>query len=266
MMKIVACIKYSLDVSEIKVDEETQEIKLAGVPKSLGEIDENVLEAAASLKEAYGGEVHGLSYGPPDAKEAFRDALAMGLEDVTLVESTSDGHNAPAVTALVLVEAIKNMGEVDLVICGELSDDGLTYQVPPRLAEQLDLPQLSFVRQIEIDDGWAVAERELEGGSQKVRAQLPALITVTQETNTPRRPTLMEAMQAKKKPVHIWDVQEDLGLTGEDLESRKYLERMDTKGVVIHRKWVKMESEDQRELANQLVDKLIEEGVLEGGA
>ena len=266
MMKIVACIKYSLDVSEIKVDEETEEIKLAGVPKALGEIDENVLEAAASLKEAHGGEVHGLSYGPPGAKDAFRDALAMGLEDVTLVEASDGEDSDPSVTALVLAEAIKKMGEVDLVICGELSDDGLTYQVPPRLAERLDLPQLSYVRQIDINDGWVVAERELEGGSQKVRAQLPALISVTQETNTPRRPTLMEAMQAKKKPVHVWDVEEDLGLTEEDLESRKYLERMDTKGVVIHRKRIKMEGTNHQELANQLVDKLSEDGVLEGGA
>lgn len=265
-MKIVACIKHSLDVSEIKVDEETEDIKLAGVPKSLGEIDENVLEAAVSLQETYGGEVHGLSYGSPDAKDAFRDALAMGLEDVTLVEAAADEQNDPAVTALVLAEAIKTMGDVDLVICGELSDDGLTYQVPPRLAERLDLPQLSFVRQIEIDDGWAVAERELESGSQKVRAQLPALITVTQETNTPRRPTLMEAMQAKKKPVHLWDVAEDVGLTRDDLESRAYLERTDSKGIVIHRKRVKMEGSDKRALANQLVDRLIREGVLEGGA
>ena len=265
-MKIVACIKYSLDVSEIKVDEDTEEIKLAGVPKSLGEIDENVLEAAASLKEAYGGEVHGLSYGPPEAKDAFRDALAMGLEDVTLVEADAGSQNDPAVTALVLAEAIKKMGDVDLVICGELSDDGLTYQVPPRLAERLDLPQLSFVRQIQMDEDWVVAERELEGGSQKVKTQLPALITVTQETNTPRRPTLMEAMQAKKKPVHLWDVEEDLGLTRADLESRATLERKESKGIIIHRKRVKMEGEDQRALANQLVDKLIEERVLEGGA
>jgi electron transfer flavoprotein beta subunit len=265
-MKIVACIKYSLDVSEIKVDEETEEIKLTGVPKSLGEIDENVLEAAATLKETYGGEVHGLSYGPLDAKDAFRDALAMGLEDVTLVKSAADEQIDPAVTALVLAEAIKKMGDVDLVICGELSDDGLTYQVPPRLAERLDLPQVSFVRQIEIEEGWVVAERELESGSQKVRAQLPALITVTQETNTPRRPTLMEAMQAKKKPVHLWDLQEDVGLTKDDLQNRSNLERMDTKGIVIHRKRVKMEGSDQREVANQLVDQLIEEGVLEGGA
>lgn len=266
MMKIVACIKHSLDVSEIKVDEETEEIKLTGVPKSLGEIDENVLEAAASLKEAYGGIIHGLSYGPPEAKDAFRDALAMGLEDVTLVEAAAGLPNDPAVTALVLAEAIKKMGDVDMVICGELSDDGLTYQVPPRLAERLDLPQLAFVRQIEIDDGWAVAERELEGGSQKVRAQLPVLVTVTQETNTPRRPTLMEAMQAKKKPVHLWDVEEDLGLTRADLQSRATLERTGTKGIVIHRKRVKLEDKDQQALANQLVDKLIEEGVLEGGA
>ena len=78
-MKIVACIKYSLDVSEVKVDPATKELRLAGVPKKVGNIDKNVLEAAASLKESYGGTVHALTFGPAKAKESFREALAMGL-------------------------------------------------------------------------------------------------------------------------------------------------------------------------------------------
>ena len=90
-MKIVACIKYSLDVSEVKVDSATKELRLAGVPKKVGNIDKNVLETAVSLKESYGGTVHALTFGPAKAKESFREALAMGLEDVTLIEDPFDG-------------------------------------------------------------------------------------------------------------------------------------------------------------------------------
>ena len=261
-MKIVACIKYSLDVSEIKVDSETEALKLAGVPKTIGNIDQNVLEAAVTLQETYGGEVHGLSYGPAEAKDAFRDAMAMGLEDVTLIQTPAGQQPNPAATALVLATAIETMGDVDLVICGEVSDDGFTYQVPPRLAERLDWPQLSFARSIAIEDDRLIVERELDKGSQKVASPLPALLSVTEETNTPRRPTLMEAMKAKKKPVHLWQL-EDLGLSEKDLEDKTFLDVQETKGVVVHRKQIKVEGESQEETANRLVDLLIEEEIVE---
>jgi electron transfer flavoprotein beta subunit len=264
-MKIVACIKYSLDVSEINVDPETEELKLAGVPKTVGNIDQNVLEAAVTLAETYGGEVHGLSYGPLEAKDAFRDALAMGLEDVTLVEAPAEEQHNPSGTALVLSKAVQKMGDVDLVVCGEVSDDGFTYQVPPRLAERLEIPQLSFAREIKIEEDTLVVERELDQSAQIVSAPLPALISVTEETNTPRRPTLMEAMQAKKKPVHIWDLEEDLGVSPEELEARTFLENVDTRGVVVHRKQIRLEGDDHSDVANQLVDRLIQDELLKGG-
>jgi len=265
-MKIVACIKYSLDVSEIKVDPETEALSLAGVPKKVGNIDKNILEAAVSLAEAYDGTVHALTFGPAASKDSYREALAMGLEDVTLIEDQLDGSGGPVITAKVLAAAIEKIGDVDLVVCGEVSDDGFTYQVPPRLAERLGLPQVSFARQITVDDGKVIVERELEDGSQTVSAPLPTLISITEETNTPRRPTLMEAMQAKKKPVHLWQVDADLGLSKDDLAQNIGLEKVDTKGIVVHRKQQTLKGDDMAALADQLVDLLIEENILEGGS
>jgi len=266
-VKIVACIKYSLDVSEVKVDPATKELRLAGVPKKVGNIDKNVLEAAVSLKESYGGTVHALTFGPAKAKESFREALAMGLEDVTLIEDPFDGEGGPSVTAIVLAEAIRKLGEVDLVICGEVSDDGFTYQVPPRLAERLKLPQISYARQIAVEDGQIVIERELDNSAQKVQATLPAVISVTEETNTPRRPTLMDALKAKKKPVHLWQVDSDLGLSQNDLAEKATLEKVATEGIVIHRKQEPLKGSSPAELANQLLDLLLKENIIsEGGA
>jgi len=266
-VKIVACIKYSLDVSEVKVDPATKELRLAGVPKKVGNIDKNVLEAAASLMETYGGTVHALTFGPAKAKESFREALAMGLEDVTLIEDPFDGEGGPAVTATVLAEAVRKLGDVELIVCGEVSDDGFTYQVPPRLAERLKLPQISYARQIEIEDGQIVVERELDNSAQKVQAKLPALISVTEETNTPRRPTLMEALKAKKKPVHLWQVDSDLGLSKDELAQKVRLEKVATEGIVIHRKQELIKEGSPAELANQLLDLLVKENVVtEGGA
>ncbi len=159
-----------MDVSEIKVDKETEAIKLAGVPKTVGTIDQNILEAAVALAEKFDGKVHGLSYAPPEAKDAFRDALAMGLEDMTLVEAQDVEQITPAVTARVLAAAVRKIGDVDIVVCGEVSDDGFTYQVPPRLAERLGIPQLSFARSLTYEEGRLLVERELDDGSQVVSA------------------------------------------------------------------------------------------------
>jgi electron transfer flavoprotein beta subunit len=265
-MKIVACIKYSLDVSEIKVDPETEALSLAGVPKKVGNIDKNVLEAAVSLAEAYEGTVHAVTFGPAASKDSYKEALAMGLEDVILIEDPLDGEGSPAVTAAVLAAAVEKIGDVDLIICGEVSDDGFTYQVPPRLAERLGLPQVSFARQITVENGKVIVERELEDGSQIVSAPMPALISITEETNTPRRPTLMEAMQAKKKPVHLWQVEEELGLSKRELAQKVGLERIETKGLVVHRKQIGLKGDDMTALAGQLVDLLVEENILEGGS
>jgi electron transfer flavoprotein beta subunit len=266
-VKIVACIKYSLDVSEIKVDPASKELRLANVPKKVGNIDKHVLEAAVSLKEQYGGVVHAITFGPARAKEGFREAMAMGLEDVTLIEDPFDGEGGPAVTATVLAEAIKKMGEVDLIVCGEVSDDGFTYQVPPRLAERLNLPQISYARKIAVEGGQVLVDRELDDNVQSVKAALPALVSVTEETNTPRRPTLMDALKAKKKPVHLWQVDADLGLSNETLTQRMSLAKVGTEGVIIHRKQVLLKGDSPAVLANQLLDLLLQENVItEGGA
>lgn len=265
-MKIVACIKYSLDVSEVKVDPASKELKLAGVPSKVGNIDKNVLETAVRMQEAYGGTVHAVTVGPTKAKESFREALAMGLEDVILIEDPVEDQVAPGVTAAILAETIKKLGDVDIVVCGEVSDDGFTYQVPPRLAEALSLPLISFVRTVAAEDGKVVADRDLEDSVQTVSAPLPAIISVMEEINTPRRPTLLEAMKAKKKPVHVWNVADDLGMSAEDLQQMAALETAQSKGVVVHRKQQMLQGDDIAALSSELVNLLLADHVIEGGA
>jgi electron transfer flavoprotein beta subunit len=265
-VKIVACIKYSFDTSEIKVDPANKQLLLDDVPKHVGNIDKNVLETAVSLKEQYGGTAHAITFGPASAQPSFREAMAFGLEDVTLIEDPFDGTGGPSVTAVVLAEAIKKMGDVDLIVCGEVSDDGFTYQVPPRLAERLSRPQLSYARKITVEDGQVVVDRDLGDSAQTVQASLPAIISVTEETNTPRRPTLMDGLKAKKKPVHLWQVDTDLGLSKDELAQQTLVETVETEGVVIHRKQELLQGNGSAELANQLVDLLIKENLLTEGS
>jgi electron transfer flavoprotein beta subunit len=265
MTKIVACIKYSLDVSEVKVDPNTKELRFAGVPHRVGNIDRNVLEAAVVIAQKHGGTVHGLTVAPAAARENFRESIAMGLEDLTIVDSDAMTVHDPAVTAALLAAAIQKLGDVTLVVCGETSDDGVSYQVPPRLAERLHWPLLGYARNIDFANGLLTADRDLDNGMQRVQTPLPAVLTVTQETNTPRKPTLMDAVKAKKKPVNVWRPAEDLGFSGEAIAARAKVERVNQEGIVVKRKQRIFSDGEMAATANQLIDALVADQVVREG-
>lgn len=264
-VKIASCVKYSLDVAEIRVDVPSKQLRLAGVPRKLGNIDKNVLETAVALKEAHGGSVHAVSFGPPEAKDALlREALAMGADEATVVIDPFDGALDPSATAAVLASALTRLGGFDIVVCGEASDDDSTYQVGPRLAESLGWPQVTYVRDVSVEGVSLVAERDVGVYSERVRARLPVLITVTEETNTPRRPTLMDVLKAKKKPLAVWQLEADLGISPASLQEASPLQFLRSEAVLVSRKQVLLCDRSVSDLASELVERLVQEGVLEG--
>ena len=265
-MKILALIKYSLDVAEIKVDPLTRELQLSGVPEKIGNIDKNVVEAAVRLKEGTGASVQGLCLGPLVATDSFKDVLAMGMDEAVLIEDPFAGSADARVAVRTLEAAIRKMGEFDLILCGFASDDGYTYQVPPRLSERLGLPLVSYARQLSVSDGKLKADRDLEDSLQTVSVQLPAVVSVAEEAYPPRRTTLMDAIKAKKKPVHIWKVEADLGISLAELGSLTGLESSSQVGVIVHRKRQTLKANTPLELADQLIDVLLQENVVKGAA
>lgn len=262
-MKIAACVKYSLDISEIRVDASSRQLRLEGTPRKLGNIDRNVLEMAATLKETYGGIVHIVSFGPPEVKDALKEALAMEADGATVVHDPFGGKLDASVTAHVLAAVLGKLGGFDLVVCGEASEDDSTYQVGPQLAEKLGYPQVAFVRSATMYDGFLVAERDAGDYTEKVRVMLPALITVTEETNTPRRPTLMEVLKAKKKPVVEWQLETDLHIHPSALEGKAALRLLNTEAVMVRRKGVLLRDKPVANLADELVDLLLQEQAIE---
>jgi electron transfer flavoprotein beta subunit len=265
-MKILTLIKYSLDVAEIKVDPMTKELQMSGVPAKIGNIDKNIVEAAVRLKEATGASVQGLCLGPLAATDSFKDVLAMGLDEICLIEDPFSGAADARVAVSILEAAIRKLGEFDLILCGFASDDGYTYQLPPRLAERLGLPLVSYARQLSLIDGKLQADRDLEDSLQTVSVALPALVSIAEEAYPPRRTTLMDAIKAKKKPVHVWKVEADLGLSPTDLEKLSGFESSSQIGVIVHRKRQMLKGGTSVELADQLIDALLQENVLKGAA
>jgi electron transfer flavoprotein beta subunit len=265
-VKTLVLIKYSLDVAEIKVDPASREIRLGGVPEKIGNIDRNAVEAAIRLKEKLGGTVQALCFGPEAAREGFRDVLAMGIDDVTLVIDPFANQGDPAVVVRILEAAVRKLGAYDLILCGFASDDGYTFQVGPRLAERLDMPLVSYARQVTVEEGVLKADRDLDDRLQSVIVPLPVLVSIAEEAFPPRRTTLMDAIKAKKKPVNVWTLEESLGLSKADLEQLYTYEAVGQLGIVVHRKQELFTGQNLSDIADRLIDALLQDKVLKDGA
>ncbi|MBO8168128.1 MAG: electron transfer flavoprotein subunit beta/FixA family protein [Thermoanaerobacteraceae bacterium] len=193
-MNILVCLKQTFD-TEAKIELKDGEISTQGIKYIVNPYDEFAVEEALKLKEAHGGEVTVISVGPERVQEALRQALAMGADKAVLIETEQDDAYA---TAKLLAKAIEGM-DYDLILGGQVAIDDNSSQVATRLAEELDLPQVTIVTKLDIDGDKAICTREIEGGSQIVETSLPAVITAQKGLNEPRYPSLKGIMQAKKK-------------------------------------------------------------------
>lgn len=267
-MKILALVKYSLDVAEIRVDTATREMRMSGVPARFGDIDKGAVEVAVRLKETCDASVEALCLGPAAAGVAAKDLLAMGADEATVIEDPFDGAADAAVAVRILEAAIRKRGPFDLIVCGFASDDGYTYQVGPRLAERLGLPLVSYVREIALDGDSLTAARDLEDGTQTVCVLLPAIVSVAEEAFVPRRVTLLQAMKAQKKPTNVWSLEKDLGLSRDVLDEFAGFTVASEAGIVVDRRRQLLKGQDVVELADRFIDALVADGVLvaEGGA
>ncbi len=213
-MKIVACIKQVPDTTDVKINPETRTLVREGVESITNPFDEYALEEALLTREKYGGEVHAITMGPPQAIEVLKNALAIGSDYAYLISDNSFAGSDTWATAYTIAHAIKKIGAVDLVICGKQAIDGDTAQVGPGVATQLGIPQLTYVskvREIDLENKRIVVERMLEDGKEIVESSLPALITVVKDINEPRLPSLLGIKKAAKAEIPTWTI-EDLPL------------------------------------------------------
>jgi electron transfer flavoprotein beta subunit len=218
-MRIIVCIKQVPDSSEVRFDKETHTMIREGLPSIINPFDENAIEAALQLREEHGGQVIILSMGAPHAEEQLRQAVAMGADQAILLSDRRFALADTLATAYSLSTAIKKIGDYDLLLFGKQAIDGDTAQVGPGVAEMLGLPQITYVRKIQISDARVTAERVLEDGYEIVQAMLPAVLTVVKEINEPRHASLRGVLKAKKVNIPIWkpeDIDADLARIGKD--------------------------------------------------
>jgi len=252
-MNIIVCAKQVVDVSEMKLDSNTNKPILQGVPQKISDIDKNALEEALKIKDKNGGKITVVTIGPANAKERIKELLAMGADEGVLVISPEiyDYH----VVSNLLAGAIKKIGKYDLVLCGEASIDMFSGQIGPRLAGLLNIPQITYAQSVNAEKDKITAERNLGDKAVSEESSYPVLITVTKEINEPRLPSLMQILGAANKPINEW--------TADSIESglKPIVETIELKGVPMERKNI-IYQDDLDESINKLVNSLAKEGVL----
>jgi electron transfer flavoprotein beta subunit len=205
-MKIVVCMKQVPDTeTRVRIAPEGTGIVESDVNWIVSPYDEYAIEEALKLKEAQGGEVVLVTVGPDRAQSALRTGLAMGADSAVHVKDASfDGADTLA-TARALAGAVKTLAPYDLVLCGQQGVGGDNSQIPGLLAEMLDLPQVTVAVKIDVQDGKATVEREIEGARETWQTSLPAVISAQKGLNEPRYASLKGIMAAKKKPIEALD-------------------------------------------------------------
>ncbi|WCN38497.1 electron transfer flavoprotein subunit beta/FixA family protein [Aneurinibacillus uraniidurans] len=210
-MNIIVCLKQTFDTEE-KIVLQGGAISEDGVEFIINPYDEYAVEEAIKLRDEHGGEVTVVTVGPDRAESALRTALAMGADKAVIVED-EDGNYDEYSVAKILAAVIKDR-DYDIIIGGNMAVDNGAGQVGPRLAEELNIPQVTTITKLEVAGGKATIERDVEGDQEVVEVSLPVLVTAQQGLNEPRYPSLPGIMKAKKKPMERLSV-EDLELDGD---------------------------------------------------
>ncbi len=229
-MKILVFVKQVPDTDDVKLDPKTGNLMRDGVQSIINPLDANGVETALELKEQVGGTVIAVSMGPPQADDVLKKALAMGCDESVLISDRALGGADTLATGYPLAKAAAKIGDYDLIICGRHATDAETAQTGPIIAAFLDIPQVTLVEHVTIEDGCAICRRLLPDRYETVKVKLPALITVCSEINSPRYPTPLNIMKALKKPRVVWNAKdlncrEDMiGAAGSPSSNKKIFE------------------------------------------
>jgi electron transfer flavoprotein beta subunit len=256
-MKIVVCVKQVPDTeTRVKVAASGNAISEADVANwIISPYDEFAIEEALRLKEKKGGEVVLVTAGPDRAQAALRTGLAMGADSAVHVKDALLDTTDTLGTARALAAAVRKLEPYDLVLCGQQGVGGDNSQVPGMVAELLDLPQVTVAVRIEVEDGKAKVEREIEGGRETWQTPLPAVVSAQKGLNEPRYASLKGIMAAKKKPIQVLDLA-GLGLDAAAVAPKVKVTAMDLPPA---RPAVRMIEGDAATQAKELVRLLHEE-------
>jgi len=204
-MKILVCIKQVPHVDQLIFDHATKRLVRDGVENEINPFDRRAITAAVNLRDQFGGDVTVLTMGPPQARDALVEALAMGCDHAVHLLGREFAGADTLATAHTLAAACRKLG-FDLILCGKYSTDAETAQVPPMLAELLDLPQVTGVTRLQVgeDRRHLTAVRETDDGFATIEGPLPALLSASERLVRPIRVKPEDVQMAQQKPITVW--------------------------------------------------------------
>ncbi|MGA3108446.1 MAG: FAD-binding protein [Candidatus Bathyarchaeia archaeon] len=222
-MHIVVCVKHVPDATDIRFDPITLNLIREGVPSIVNPFCLNAIEEAVRMKEKLGATITGVAMGPLQAQEGLREALAMGVDKAIMVSDREMAGADTLATSYTLwksIETIAHENPFDLILTGKVAIDGETGQVPPGLAVRFKIPIISNVTKIEKVDPQSktvVVKHRFDDGIETVQAKLPAVLTITEEANKPRKFTIEGMLKAERTQIEVWNkdkIQADPNLLG----------------------------------------------------
>jgi electron transfer flavoprotein beta subunit len=224
IVNIIVCVKEIIDPEmppeSFNIDPDRNRVVTpSSIPTVISPFDEQAIEAALRVKDTHGGRVTILSLGYDLHREVVKKPLAMGADELILIEDEAFMEGDTWTTAHALASGIKKIRDYDLILCGRQAADWDAGQVGLGIAEILGLPSVTLARKIEIIGGKAKVERVTPNGYEVVEVTLPALITVSNELGEPRYPTAMGIMESLGKQPVIWKP-EDIGVDPSGTGSR----------------------------------------------
>ena len=225
-MNIVVCLKQVPDTTAVKIDPKTGTLIRDGVPSIINPEDKHALEAALQIKENNGAKVTVVSMGPPQAESALREALCMGADEAVLITDRAFAGADTLATSKALAGAIKKL-EYDIIFAGRQAIDGDTAQVGPEIAEHLNIPQVTYVQDVKVEEDGLLINRALEDGYELIKVNTPCLLTAIEELNKPRYMNIGLIFDTKDSKITIWSADDidvdkaELGLKGSPTKVKK---------------------------------------------
>ncbi|RPJ32520.1 MAG: electron transfer flavoprotein beta subunit/FixA family protein [Planctomycetaceae bacterium] len=258
-LQIIVTVKQVIDPeipkSAFKIEATSKRVVIpSSFPPIVNGFDEHAVEAALRIKDTQEAKVTVLAAGKSFSIDIMRKLLAMGADELVLVQDPAiDDTVDSRVTAQLLSAAIRKIGEFDLILCGRQASDWDNAQVPLMLTEELGVPCITIAKKIEVSDAIVRVERVIPEGHEIIEAPLPALITVSNELGLPRYPTMRAIMAANRKRPALWKLS-DVGVDPAALQPG--LQLVDLFVPVQDQACEFLEGSDEREIANTLFQKL----------
>ena len=203
-MKVLVPVKRVIDYNvKVRVKADGSGVDLANVKMSMNPFDEIAVEEAIRLKEAgTAEEVIAVSVGVKQNQETLRTALAMGADRAILIVASDDVHNDIEPLAVAkLLKAVVDEEQPGLVVCGKQAIDNDMNATGQMLAALMGWSQATFASELTVEGDKAVVTREVDGGLQTIKVNMPTVVTVDLRLNEPRYASLPNIMKAKKKPL-----------------------------------------------------------------